>query len=180
MNLVQNILSGPKFPFLGLISSYLNEKSAKYSVCQFSPSCTAEAIDYEASRLGMGLIEAVPLEIVGHGTILAVLPSCLTPDVTELGKILAPQKVVFPELADVCLPMIPSAAAIPPLAALFEMECFVSPLVYQQERIGFFAESKKTLFTMDGSEFFRLVSRTGDINLPTKLKYRAYSSERGS
>jgi len=42
------------------VLSFLNEKHVNYKVCHFSPSYGEEEIDQEVSRLGMGLLEAVP------------------------------------------------------------------------------------------------------------------------
>src|SRR4029077_19335301 len=139
-------VSTANFRTLTRVRSFLNEKNAKYEVCDFSPFHTEEEIERTISRLGMGLLEAVPLHIEGEGLILAILPSSLAIDLIEFSKLLAPRQVrpLSPDEIRQRLSLGESTNVIPPLGGLFGLESFLSPLIEQQRMVGFFIDSTKT------------------------------------
>jgi len=171
-------VSTANFRTLTRVRSFLNEKNAKYEVCDFSPFHTEEEIERTISRLGMGLLEAVPLHIEGEGLILAILPSSLAIDLTEFSKLLAPRQVrpLSPDEIRQRLSLGESTNVIPPLGGLFGLESFLSPLIEQQRMVGFFIDSTKTLITLESQEFRRTLCKTSLVPIPTRTKYRAYAS----
>ena len=160
------------------VLSFLNEKNVNYKVCQFSPSYNEEDIDQEVSRLGMGLLEAVPLNVQGKKLILAVIPASLSLDFAEFSKLLAPRAIRMPAPDEIRarLPFIQPETTIPPLCGLFGLESFLSPLVEKLQTVGFFAGSRHTLITLDASDFRLTLCNPSPIRVPTRLKYRAYAS----
>jgi tRNA-dependent cyclodipeptide synthase len=160
------------------VLSFLNIKGVKYKVCHFSLSYTEEEIDQEISRLGMGLLEAVPLDVQGKGLILAITPSCLALDFSEFSKLLAPRVIRMAARSEILqrFPFIHPTNTIPPLCGLFGMECFLSPLIEKYHTIGLFVCPRNTLITMEASEFRRIVFTTSSIPVPTRPRYRAYAS----
>src|SRR5215470_10494979 len=75
------------------ILSFLNEKKIKYRVTRFSPSCDEREIELELSRLGMGLLEGVPVEVSGERVVLAIIPAALAIDPRDLSTLFASGKV---------------------------------------------------------------------------------------
>jgi tRNA-dependent cyclodipeptide synthase len=160
------------------VLSFLNEKHVNYKVCHFSPSYDEEDIDQEVSRLGMGLLEAVPLDVQGKGLILAIIPSSLSLHFAEFSKLLAPSAIRMPAADEIRarFPFIQPENTIPPLCGLFGLESFLSPLVEKLHTVGFFAGSRHTLITLDASDFRLTLCNASPILVPTRLKYRAYAS----
>src|SRR5215471_9851786 len=58
---------------LSSVLSLMDDNGIKYRLCHFSPAQTQEDLEQEVFRLGMGLLEAVPLDVEGQGLILAVI-----------------------------------------------------------------------------------------------------------
>lgn len=80
---IQNV-SADKPWSLPRVLSFLNQKNIKYRVSYFSPSYTEKEIEGELSRLGMGLLKAIPAEVLGKGLILAIIPFPLALDSSKL------------------------------------------------------------------------------------------------
>src|SRR6516165_10440389 len=78
-----------------LVLSFLNDKNIKYRVTRFSPSHDKREIEHELSRLGIGLLEGVPIEVLGRGLILAVLPTALGLHLDDLSNLFEPKQVRF-------------------------------------------------------------------------------------
>ena len=57
------------------VLAFLDSRNARYKVCRFSSSHTAEQMETEISRLGLGLLQAIPLEAPGKGLMVAIIPS---------------------------------------------------------------------------------------------------------
>src|SRR5437868_4946905 len=93
MNFAQNVTATGNPTSLTGVLSFLNENNVKYKVSHFSPSYSEEEIEYEISRLGMGLLETIPLDVAGQGLILAIIPSSLTIHLAEFSKLLAPRLI---------------------------------------------------------------------------------------
>lgn len=180
MTLAQNLTTTEKSTSLTGVLSFLNENDVRYKVSYFSPSCSEEESELEISRLGMGLLEAVPLDVAGQGLILAIIPSSLALHLVEFSKLLTPRSIRSLATAEIrqYFPFIPSTSIIPPIVGLFGLESFLSPLIEQNHTLGFFVDSRNTLVTMEGSEFRRIARNVSAIPVPTRLKYRAYASPR--
>jgi tRNA-dependent cyclodipeptide synthase len=178
MTSTPNVTTTENSTSLAGILSFLNENNVKYRVCHFAPSYTDEEIQHELSRLGMGLLEAVPLDVLGQGLILAIIPSSLALDFVEFSKLLAPRviRLLAPDEIRQRFSFINPTNNIPPLGGLFGLESFLSPLIDQNHTVGFFANSRNILVTLDAREFLRLVRNASPIPIPTRPKYRAYAS----
>jgi len=160
------------------VLSFLDENRVKYRLTHFSPSSTEEEIEQEVSRLGLGLLEAVPLDIQGQGVVLAIIPSCLALNAFEFSKALAPRtiRLLDPDEIRQRFSLSHPSHVAPLLGGLFGLECYLSPLIEQHGTVGFFVDSKKTLVTLEAAEFCRTVRNTSSIPIPTRAKYRAYAS----
>ena len=75
------------------VLSFLDERNIKYQVARFSPSQDQTEIERELARLGLGLLQGIPLEVPGQGLILAVIPAArrLYPD--DLSNLFAQKQV---------------------------------------------------------------------------------------
>jgi tRNA-dependent cyclodipeptide synthase len=155
------------------VVAFLNQHSVKYTVRNFSPFHTEKEIEHESARLGLGLLQAVPIEISQTGLILAIIPSSLTIDLVQFCKLLLPATVRVLDIND-SRERYPEI--IPPLPELLGSESFLSPLIEQNLTVGFFAGSRNTLITMNTSDFCRLLSNPSAVPVPTRPKYRAYAS----
>ena len=160
------------------VLSFLNLNRIKYTVCRFSPSYTEEQIEQDIARLGLGMLEAVTLNVQGKGPILVITPASLALDFTEFSKLLAPFAIrtLAPTEIGPGSPCSPPENILPPLCGLFGLESFLSPLIEKHGTIGFFVESTTTLITLEASEFRRTLSNTSAIPVPTRPKYRAYAT----
>lgn len=164
------------------VLSFLDKHKVKYKVCHFSPSFTEEEIEHEISRLGMGLVEAVPVEVSGQGLILAIIPSCLALHIPEFSKLLAPRPIRPLEIDEFRqrFSLNSHNHIVPPLGDLFGLPSFLSPLIELDHKVGFFVETRKTLVALEASEFRRALCQastaTTTTPIPTRPKYRAYAS----
>lgn len=157
------------------ILSFLNEKKIKYRVSRFSPSCDEREIELELSRLGMGLLEGVPVEVSGERVVLAIIPAALAIDPRDLSTLFAPGEVRILNSSEISQRFLlkHSTNTIPPLGGLFGLEAFVSPLIEQRHTIGFIVDSRSTLITLEASPFHRILCNASAIPIPTRSKYRA-------
>jgi tRNA-dependent cyclodipeptide synthase len=160
------------------VLSFLDGKQIKYKVSHLSPSCTREEIERELSRLGMGLLQAVPIDLAGQGLVLAIIPSSLALDSAEFSKSLPLGRVrpLAPDEIRQRFALDLSANIIPPLGALFGINTSLSPLIEQHRTVGFLVESGNTLITLEISEFRKTIINSSATPIPTRPKYRAYSS----
>jgi hypothetical protein len=71
---------------------FLNERNIKYRATRFSSSCDETEIERELARLGMGLLEGVPVEIVRQGLFLAIIPAALGLHSDSLKELFAPRE----------------------------------------------------------------------------------------
>jgi tRNA-dependent cyclodipeptide synthase len=158
--------------------AFLDSRNARYKICHFSPSHTEEQIETELSRLGLGLLQAVPLEVRGRGAILTVIPSALTVQLGDFAKLLEVPAVTVLGREDISrrYPSLESASGIPPLDVLPGTDTFLSPLIGRHRTIGFFLDSTKTLLTLDTGEFRRILGRVSPVPVPTRQRYRAYAT----
>jgi hypothetical protein len=154
------------------VLSFLDISRITYKVHLFSPSYTEERLEEEISRLGLGLLEAVILEIEGNGSILAITPASLTLHFDEFSKLLAPRVIRTRAASEIR----PPVSIVPPLCGLLGLENFLSPLIEKDHMIGFFVGSRLTLITLEASEFRRTLRKISAIPVPTRPKYRAYAT----
>jgi len=160
------------------VLSFLNEKNIKYQVSYFSPSYTEKEIERELSRLGMGLLEGLPAEVLEQGLILAIIPSALALKPGELPNPFAGSTVRPLTRDEFCQRLsLQPANSIPPLGPLFGLENCLSPLVEQHHTLGFLVDSKSTLITLEASEFRRSIGDASIMPLPLRPRYRAYASK---
>jgi hypothetical protein len=161
------------------IRSFLGARNIKYQVTRFSPSHDDGEIQRELSKLGIGLLEGVPLVVEGRGVVLAVIPAAFGLHLDDLSKLFAPRHVRFSSPGEIsqCFSFVPSANVVPPLGDLFGMESFLSPLIEQHRTVGFFVDSAKTLIVLEGSEFRRGISTVSALQVPTRPKYRVIPTE---
>jgi tRNA-dependent cyclodipeptide synthase len=157
---------------LSRVLSFLNEKKIKYRASYFSPSYP---IEFELSSLGLGLLEGVPIEVSGRGVVLAIIPAALAIDPRDLSALFAPSQVRFLTPTEISrrFSFKQSTSTIPPLGGLFGLETFVSPLIEQRHAIGFFADSRSTLITLEAPTFHQILCNASAIPIPTRSKYRA-------
>jgi len=154
----------------------LDSGNIRYKLCLFSPHCAKEEFDRETSRFGLGLLEAVPVDVPGRGIVLAIIPSSLAVQMEDLARLLGVRAVRALEPAEVRERfMVDRAKAIPPVYGLAGFETFVSPLVWRQRMVAFAVDST-TMVTMEASEFRRTLGNASAIPVPTRLRYRAYAT----
>jgi tRNA-dependent cyclodipeptide synthase len=160
------------------VLSFLNEKNIKYRVSYFSPSFAETEIERELTRLGMGLLEGVPVEVSGQGLILAIIPSTLALHLSGLSNLFAPSQVRLLTSGEICqrFSIKHLTDILPPVGGLYGLESFLSPLIEQHHTVGFFVDSRNTLITLEASEFRRIVSNASAMQIPTRSKYRAYAT----
>jgi tRNA-dependent cyclodipeptide synthase len=157
--------------------SLMDDNRVKYRLCHFSPAQTQEDVEQEVSRLGMGLLEAVPLDVEGEGLILAVIPASLAVNYVDFCERLAPSTVRPLASDEIPRRLAPAQSAhIPPFARLFGAKTLLSPLIEQVNTVGFFVDTARTLITLAASDFRRLVGDCPRLPVPTRTKYRAYAS----
>ena len=178
MILTRNVTTTRDSASLTGVLSFLNESNIKYRVCHFSPSYTDEEVDHETSRLGMGLLEAIPLDVEGQGLILAIIPSSLALHFAKFSELLAPRVIRPLAPSEICkrFSLVDHFNIVPPLSGLFGLESFLSPFIDQHQLIGFFVGSRNTVITLEAHEFRRTVGNVSAIPVPTRPKYRAYAS----
>jgi tRNA-dependent cyclodipeptide synthase len=178
MILTRNVTTTRDSASLTGVVSFLAESNIKYRVCQFSQSYTKEELDNEISRLGMGLLEAIPLDVEGQGLTLAIIPSSLDLHVAEFSELLAPRVIRLLTPSEICkrFSLLDHFNIVPPLSGLFGLESFLSPLIDQHHLVGFFVGSRNTLITLEAHEFRRTVGNVSAVPVPTRPKYRAYAS----
>jgi tRNA-dependent cyclodipeptide synthase len=157
---------------------FLDSRNAKYKICHFSPSHTEEQIESEVSRLGLGLLQAVPLDARGKGPMVAIIPSALTVQLGEFARLLEVPAVTVLGLDEIRrrYPSLDGASGFPPLQGLPDAETFLSPLIGRHRTIGFFLESANALLTLDTVEFRRIVGNVSPVPVPTRQRYRAYAN----
>src|SRR3954452_12703343 len=154
----------------------LDSGNIRYKVCRFSPHCAKEELDGETSRFGLGLLEAVPLDVPGKGIVLAIIPSSLAVQVEDFARLLSVRAIRAPEPAEIRERfMVDHAKAIPPVYGLAGFETFVSPLIWRQRMVAFALDST-TVVTMEAREFRRTLGNASTIPVPTRLRYRAYAT----
>lgn len=160
------------------VLAFLNSRNARYRICHFSPSHTEEQIESEISRLGLGLLQTVPLEVRGKGLVLAVIPSGLAIQRGEFAKLLEAPAVAIPGRDEIRqrYPSVDLTSGIPPLHSLPDAEIFLSPLIGRHRTIGFFLEPSRTLLTIDTAEFRRTLGNVSAVPVPTRQRYRAYAT----
>jgi tRNA-dependent cyclodipeptide synthase len=160
------------------VLSFLDQNKVTYRVCQFSPCYTEEEIEHEISPLGLGLVQAVPVEVSGQGLVLVIIPSSLVLHVDEFSKLLAPRSMrpLAPDEVRQRFSLDSAGHIIPPLGGLFGLESFLSPLIEHEREIAFFVDNRKALVVLKSSEFRRTLCNTSTIPIPTRPKYRAYAS----
>jgi tRNA-dependent cyclodipeptide synthase len=177
MILDQNGRAAEDAASLAAVIAFLNRHNVKYTVRDFSPFFEDEEVQREGARLGLGLLQAVPVEISGARLALAIIPSSLTIDQVQFCKLLVPDTVRVLDSSDSRQRYLSTnTKAIPPFPGLFGLESFLSPLVEQNRTVGFFADSRNSLITMETSEFCRLLFNPSAVPVPTRPKYRAYAS----
>jgi tRNA-dependent cyclodipeptide synthase len=171
-----NVTGAIKQAAVADVVSLLDSQKIRYKISRFSPHCAKEELDREASRLGLGLLEAIPLDVPGRGIVLTVIPSSLAVRLDELAKLLGVQAVRVPEPAEMCerFMSVDLASAIPPVYGLAGFETFLSPLIGRQRTVAF-ALGSTTLVTMETREFRRTLGNASDVPVPTRLRYRAYA-----
>jgi tRNA-dependent cyclodipeptide synthase len=155
----------------------LDSHNIRYRVCRFSQHCAKEELDREASRLGLGLLEAVPVDVPGRGIVVAVIPSSLAVQLDDFARLLGVRAVRVPEPAEIRENVMPSdlANGISPVYGLTGFETFVSPLIWRQRTVAFPLDSS-TLIAMETREFRRTLSNAPEVPVPTRLRYRAYAT----
>lgn len=156
------------------VLSFLNEKKIKYRLSSFSSAYAEMELEHELSRLGMGLLEGIPIEVSGKGVILAIIPAALALHPRDLSNLFAPSEVRFLTPSEICqrFSFKHPTNIIPPLGDLFGLESFLSPLIEQLHTMGFLVDSRSTLITLEASEFRRIVYNASAIQIPTRSKYR--------
>lgn len=161
------------------VLSFLDERNIKYHVTRFSPSHDEAEVERELARLGMGLLEGVPVEVPGQGLILAITPASLALHLDDLSKLFAQKQVrlLAPGEISQRFSFEHSTNIVPPLGDLFGLENFLSPLVEQHHTVGFFVDSAKTLITLDAAEFRRSIANVSALQVPTRPKYRVIPTE---
>jgi tRNA-dependent cyclodipeptide synthase len=161
------------------IRSFLSEKKLKYQVTRFSPSQDEGEIERDVSKLSVGLLEGVPVEVEGQGNILAVIPTALGLRLDDLTTLFAPRQVRFLTPGEIGerFSIEHSTDVVPPLGDLFGLQSFLSPLIEQVQTVGFFVDSEKTLITLDAAEFRRSIANASASQIPTRAKYRVIPTE---
>jgi tRNA-dependent cyclodipeptide synthase len=156
----------------------LDAQNARYKMWHFSPSFAKEDLDKEISRLGLGLLEAVPLGVPGKGVILAIIPSSLAVQVEDFAKLLEVRAIAILDRDEIRrgIPSIDPASGIAPFPGVPGLECFLSPLIGSQPAVGFFLEPRSRLLTMETREFRRILGNVSPIPVPTRPRYRAYAT----
>jgi tRNA-dependent cyclodipeptide synthase len=174
----RNVTGATKLTSASDAIGLLDAQNARYKMWHFSPSFAKEDLDREISRLGLGLLEAVPLDVPGRGIILAIIPSSLAVQVEDFAKLLEVRAVSVPDRDEISrqFPSTDAASHIPPLPGVPGLECFLSPLIGRQPAVGFFLESRNTLLTMETREFRRILGNILPIPVPTRPRYRAYAT----
>jgi tRNA-dependent cyclodipeptide synthase len=177
MILGQNGRAAEDTASLADITAFLNQHNVRYTVRDFSPFYSEEEIEREGARLGLGLLEAIPVEISEARLILAIIPSSLTLDLVQFCKLFVPDTVrVLNNGESHQRYFSNNVKVLPPFPGLFGLESFLSPVVEQNRTVGFFTDCRSSLITMDTAEFVRLLFNPSAVPVPTRPKYRAYAS----
>ena len=156
----------------------LDLQDIRYRVCRFSEHCTKEELDREASRLGLGLLETVPLDVPGRGIVLAIIPSALAVQLEDFAKLLGVRAVRIAETGESRERLMPLelSQGIPPVYGLAGFQTFVSPFIERQRTVAFALDST-TLVMMETGEFRRTLGNASEVvPVPTRMRYRVYAT----
>jgi tRNA-dependent cyclodipeptide synthase len=160
------------------VLAFLDSRNIRYKICHFSTSHTAEQTESEISRLGLGLLQAIPLEAPGKDLMVAVIPSGLAVQPAEFAKLLEVRAIATPGRDEIRrrYPSLDLTSGMFLLTGLPNAEIFLSPLIARHRTVGFFFDSTKTLLTMDTTEFRRVLGNLSPVSVPTRQRYRAYAT----
>lgn len=159
------------------VLSFLDSHQIRYQSCTLSPCYGVEDTAFIVSSYGMGWVETRLLEMDGSELAVAIIPDSLTIDQLELSQRFAPRKVrlLSHEEAEI---RIPGGGHLPPFGCLFGAEVYISAQVERFQKIAFFVDNPKQYITLSATDFHRLLAVNSKLEVPTRLRYRAYASPR--
>ena len=159
------------------VVSLLDSQNIRHKVCHFSRHFGKEELDREASRLGLGLLQVVPLEAPGRGIVLAIIPASVAVQFEEFARLLGVRAVRAPEADELRehFTSVDLEKGIPPVCGLLGFETFVSPIIERQRTVAFALDST-SMVTMETRDFRRTLGNASAIPVPTRLRYRAYAT----
>ena len=156
------------------LQEFLNSHNIKYTTISYSPAHTTQDLANYKSRLGMDLIQAVPVEIENQRIIIAILPASRQINLGSLEEAFKTNKLRLLEQKEV-ENLFPNCefGTLPPFGELYDKEVFGARDLVQNQEVTFYAYSYAHLVRMNYGDFEKLVNLQQKIAFSTRSIYRA-------